>query len=362
MFDALLTKFETGIRIAFDEALTRLVTTARTQLDATLSEVARERAKGLAEVAREKADLHREIAVMHKHKEAQEGRVLLNVGGYQYETSVQTLRRIPYTFFDAYFSGRYAQDVCADGSIFIDRDGKHFGQVLQYLRDGMVGAADLEASELDVGVFRSLKREFGFYCIELVADLQEVVFAVSGASKNNAISASVERYDAASGVWREAASMATGRTNFPLCTLGGLLYSVGGASTENLLLASVERYEPSEDSWSAALPLPRARLGHCAVAVGDAMYVIGGMEKFDGRRHTVRSVIKFDTRTQAWSEVASIPEPRSYAASCVVGSDIYVLGGKRPGNVCTATTYRYDVDTDAWSTLMPMPGAKASRW
>jgi hypothetical protein len=99
---------------------------------------------------------------MHKQKEAQEGRVLLNVGGYRYKTSVQTLRRLPHTFFDAYFSGRYAQDVCADGSIFIDRDGEHFGQVLQYLRDGVVSVAEQEASELDVGVLRWLKREFDF--------------------------------------------------------------------------------------------------------------------------------------------------------------------------------------------------------
>jgi hypothetical protein len=55
---------------------------------------------------------------MHKHKEAQEGRVELNIVGYHFETSVQTLRRVPRTFFDAYFSGRYAQDVCDDGSIF----------------------------------------------------------------------------------------------------------------------------------------------------------------------------------------------------------------------------------------------------
>jgi hypothetical protein len=37
----------------------------------------------------------------------------------RFETSGQTLRRVPQTFFDAYFSGRYAQDVCADVSIFV---------------------------------------------------------------------------------------------------------------------------------------------------------------------------------------------------------------------------------------------------
>jgi hypothetical protein len=64
---------------------------------------------------------------MHRHKEAQEGRVEHNIGGYHFETSVQALRRVPHTFFDAYFSGRFAQDVCRDGSIFVDRNGEHLG-------------------------------------------------------------------------------------------------------------------------------------------------------------------------------------------------------------------------------------------
>jgi hypothetical protein len=79
---------------------------------------------------------------MHKHKEAQEGSVELDIGGYHFETSVQTLRRVPHTFFDASFSGQYAQDVCRDGSSFVDRDGEHFGHVLEYMRDGVVSVAE----------------------------------------------------------------------------------------------------------------------------------------------------------------------------------------------------------------------------
>ena len=88
MFDVLLTKLETEVRTAYDRALVVLVTTERTQLDGALAEVAKERTKGLSEVAKEKADLDREIAAMHKHKAAQEGLVVLNVGGHRYETSV----------------------------------------------------------------------------------------------------------------------------------------------------------------------------------------------------------------------------------------------------------------------------------
>jgi hypothetical protein len=248
MFDSLLTKVESDLRVAFDEALVGLVATARTQLDGALAEIARERAKGLAEVAKEKADLHREINTMSKHKEAQEGRVVLNIGGYRYETSVQTLRRLSYTFFDAYFSGRYAQDVCADGSIFIDRDGEHFGQVLEYLRDGVILEAEQDASKLDVRLLRWLKREFSFYCIELMAEQQEVAFVLGGAIAHNAVSATMERYDVASGVWREAAPMATTRANFGLCTLDGVLYAIGGLDAGKKLLGTVERYDASLDS------------------------------------------------------------------------------------------------------------------
>jgi hypothetical protein len=103
---------------------------------------------------------------MHNHKEAQEGRVELNIGGYRFETAVQTLRRVPHTFSDAYFSGRYAQDVCNDGSIFVDRCGEHFGHILEYVRGGVVSVAEADARP-SVSSLRALKREFGFYCIEL---------------------------------------------------------------------------------------------------------------------------------------------------------------------------------------------------
>jgi hypothetical protein len=81
-----------------------------------LAEVAEERVKGLADVAEEcdkglaevdarREELHHEVATMQMHKAAHEGRVELNIGGFRFETSVQTLRRVQHTFFDAYFSG-----------------------------------------------------------------------------------------------------------------------------------------------------------------------------------------------------------------------------------------------------------------
>jgi hypothetical protein len=178
--DALLAKLETDLRAASEASVTLLVATARTQLELVIGETEKERAHWQAEIEGQlasamdavgikRADLQQEIEAMQTHKARQEGRVQLNVGGYRYETSVQTLRRVPGNFFDAYFSGRYAQDVCEDGSIFIDRDGMLFGHILQYMRDDVVAVVEQDKFP-KVGLLRRLKREFNYFSIELYAD------------------------------------------------------------------------------------------------------------------------------------------------------------------------------------------------
>jgi hypothetical protein len=246
-----------------------------------LAEVAEERNKGLAEVDARRAELHREVAAMQMHQIAQEGRVELNIGGFRLETSVQTLRRVPHTFFDAYFSGRYPQDVCADGSICVDRDGKHFGHVLEYMHDGVISVAELGARP-SISLLRALKREFGFYCIELCAEHltephQPEMELIMGGCNTGSVLVSMERYDLSSGQWVVAASMSTARDHFVACTLEGELCVTGGGTTFGGPLSSVEKYTPSSDTWSAVAPLPSARYRHAMVAVGSAMYVLGGL-------------------------------------------------------------------------------------
>jgi N-acetylneuraminic acid mutarotase len=368
LFDALLSKLELDLRASCDAALA----SARTQLEGGLADLARERAKGLAvvdeertkgraEVAKEKADLHREIAAMQKQQEAQRGRIVLDIGGYRYTTSVQTLRRLPGTFFDAYFSGRYTMDRSADGSIFIDRDGKHFGQVLEYLRDGVVSVAERDASKLDVGELRWLKREFGFYCIELYAAPQEVAFAVAGMDENNKQLTSVESYNLADSVWREAAPMSTARAAFGLgASVGNELYIIGGQDVDEELLATVERYDSSQNIWSAAPSLPRPLCVHCACTVGNTIYVLGGIEQDEvGELISVNNVLKFDCGKQTWSEVAPMPEERDNAGACVVDGDIYIFGGRTDDDVRTSTTYRFSTETNEWAVLALLPEAKA---
>ena len=64
-----------------------------------------------------------------------DGKVILNVGGDKYSTSVETLTREKDTFFTALFSKQWKLELDPDDkSIFIDRDGKLFQYILAYFR------------------------------------------------------------------------------------------------------------------------------------------------------------------------------------------------------------------------------------
>jgi hypothetical protein len=335
----------------------------RTQV---LAEVAQERAKGLADVAKELAqdnaevearwaELHHEAAAMHTHTEKQDGRVEVNIGSHRFETSVQTLRRLPHTFFDAYFSGRYAQDVCSDGSIFVDRDGEHSSYVLEYMRDGVLSVAEPGARP-KLSLLRALKREFGFYCIELgkeqatEPEQPEMVYVMGGCGRPGERLSSVERYDVSSGQWIAVAAMSTDRWIFGACAVKGELFAIGGlVKSSRGATSSVEKYSPSSNTWSPVAPLPVARSHHTAIAVGSAIYVLAG---YCGG--FIANVLKYDSIEDTWSVVAPILKSRLNVSACAVGSDIYVFGGNND-SIEQTSVFKYDTVADTWSTLAPMP-------
>ena len=65
-----------------------------------------------------------------------ESAIKLNVGGNVYETSLETLTKHPESLVTEMFSSRFNLKQSNDGCYFIDREGKHFHHILNYLRSG----------------------------------------------------------------------------------------------------------------------------------------------------------------------------------------------------------------------------------
>jgi hypothetical protein len=108
----------------------------------------------------ERAALEAEKAAMEKAHTFQKKKVLLNVGGHRFETSLQTLTSVPATYFASLFSGRFELELDAEGTYSIDRNGVHFRHILNFLRDA--GSFKL-SSEVTEGQKEELAVEAKFY-------------------------------------------------------------------------------------------------------------------------------------------------------------------------------------------------------
>ena len=60
----------------------------------------------------------------------------LNVGGKLFATKLKTLLKEPRSMLAVMFNGQSKPDKDKDGYYFIDRSGKYFDHILNYLRDG----------------------------------------------------------------------------------------------------------------------------------------------------------------------------------------------------------------------------------
>ena len=129
-----------------------------TQMEEMLSEV-QDRCKAHVAAAKEeavnlKAEAENIVQSAHKEVEAMkvelenweeekkriasthnvEATIKLDIGGQLFTTTLTTLTRFPETMLGAMFSGRHALTKNEAGAHFIDRDGRHFHEILNFLR------------------------------------------------------------------------------------------------------------------------------------------------------------------------------------------------------------------------------------
>lgn len=83
--------------------------------------------------------------------------VHVNIGGFRYMTTLATLRADPNSMLGRMFSGEHPVMRDEDGSFVIDRDGRLFHHILNYLRDGSVPIGLTRVERLE------LLRELDFY-------------------------------------------------------------------------------------------------------------------------------------------------------------------------------------------------------
>ncbi|XP_044273110.1 BTB/POZ domain-containing protein KCTD11 isoform X1 [Varanus komodoensis] len=109
------------------------------------------------------------------------GLVTLNVGGKLYSTTLETLTRFPDSMLGAMFRGPQPALTDSRGNYFIDRDGKAFRHILNFLRFGRL---DLPEGYAELSLLRA---EADFYQIRPLLDELRRVEAERWRQRSNAV-------------------------------------------------------------------------------------------------------------------------------------------------------------------------------
>jgi N-acetylneuraminic acid mutarotase len=150
----------------------------------------------------------------------------------------------------------------------------------------------------------------------------------------------------------------------------GKLYRIGGMSAQNgpnepddlLSVADFARFDPTTKTWSNLPSLPEPRSTHDAVVVGDKIYVVGGWGMKGGGSSDAdfcEDSLVFDLSKpdSKWDRLPETPFRRRALAVAECGGKIYVLGGLTDEGVVTKAVDIYDPADRRWTSGPELPGA-----
>lgn len=148
------------------------VTPALSELKGQYDRVVKEKEKfiawsedQLAQLEEQERQFFSERQFSGKIQQSPTGRIILNVGGQFFDTTLATLTRDSSTLLAAMFSGRYPVECDPhNNSYFLDRDPSHFRYCLNFLRDNTITLPP------NRGLHLELLREASYYQISALVD------------------------------------------------------------------------------------------------------------------------------------------------------------------------------------------------
>jgi N-acetylneuraminic acid mutarotase len=119
----------------------------------------------------------------------------------------------------------------------------------------------------------------------------------------------------------------------------------------------------AQGKWRAGAPIPQGANEVIGAEIDGQVLVYGGQ---DPGNNAMGIFWKFDPTKNEWSKLASNPVPVDHGASASIGHKFYVFGGFRLPDTGKVGWYpenkawAFDLDTQKWSALPPMPTTRGA--
>lgn len=164
----------------------------------------------------------------------------------------------------------------------------------------------------------------------------------------------MNEYDAKTNSWvSKAAFTGKGRVGSTVFVLNNIAYIVGGTITEtDKATNEVWAYDPDADTWTQKADLPTSSAFASAFTQGALGYVTGGLGEAGT---TLKSTYSYNPETDTWTAVSDLPKATAGGTAFTIGNySYYCLGSDKDlgesGAKFPKALYRYDAESDAWTT------------
>jgi len=178
----------------------------------------------------------------------------------------------------------------------------------------------------------------------------------NGNAYDNSVFRDFYEFDPATGKWTQKASFPDKAANdLVYSVIDGCLYTAMGFDGTGYY-PFTHKYDPLTDTWTKLPDAYHAYLLTSAFAIGKNFYVGAG---YQGRN--LRYVFSFNTETQKWSQVASLPEGRMLSNGLAMNGKGYILlgrywAGTENNGRLLSDIVEYDPNENAWTKRGDFPG------
>lgn len=141
----------------------------------------------------------------------------------------------------------------------------------------------------------------------------------------------------------------------------GCLYIFGGR-TRDQVLDSVECYDPRTNMWTELRKMKEPRHGAVACAHDNFLYVMGGCKALNNNKpavgragvHETASVERYDPNENVWESVAPLHIKRDHFGILANNHYIYAVGGYGPETKEYQYVERYDARKNRWTRMLDL--------
>jgi hypothetical protein len=198
-----------------------------------------------------------------------------------------------------------------------------------------------------------------------VAELTGVYFYSIGGSNITGMLNNHDRYDLANNTWVPRAPIPIAVQDARAVYVPGpggaasRIFVLGGLdSATNAVFDTVQVYDIDALGWVPVpfAPIPAPRFGSYVGRFGNKIYVAGGFPVNDVNTATA-TTFEYDVNSNAWTTRAPMPNVNALGAYATIGQFLYTFGGWRGNPCCDGDSYRYDMANDVWTTIATLPTA-----